>query len=180
MPFTDHEYGRVTSCQRLVPVPVDGQAGARQHRRLAHPVLRARPRQPADLGRVAGDRVGVGDRGGLPAAMQRQLGEPAGVKRPPVPGARQPSPAGQGPVADHQRHLHPCQPSGLVGAEEQPAAVHATALWAGSTSVAAWCRSRRRVGTPRTRGWVGAGRLARSSNSRSPRQSPQRQPASRG
>src|SRR6266568_4532397 len=118
---------------------------------FAHPVLRCRPVQAADLGVVAGDRRGVLAGAGAPFRESGDFAEPAGVQRPPVSGPAQRLVLAQGPVRDEQGEAGGVipQPVRLVGAQVEHQRV---LLVAGFDP-----RAFRRAGVP-------GGRKARGSN----------------
>lgn len=96
----------------------DRQAGAFQDALFAHPVLRRRPGEVADLVGVAPDRPDVILLGDQPAPVKLQLGEAAGVERPFRDGARQGAAVTEAPVRHQQRDVrHASQPDGLMDAE---------------------------------------------------------------
>lgn len=96
----------------------DRQASAFQDALFAHPVLRRRPGEVADLVGVAPDRPDVVLLVDLPASVKLQFGEAAGVERPFRDGAGQGVAVAEPPVRHQQRDVrHAGQPDGLVDAE---------------------------------------------------------------
>src|SRR6266536_4244466 len=103
----------------------DTQPGFGDDPRLAHPVLRRSPLQPANLVAVASHILGVGARRGGPPAVPVEFGEPARVERPRAAGPGQRPAARQPAAGDEQRHLQQLQPVRHVRAQEE---LHASAL----------------------------------------------------